>query len=283
MKINKLSRAVLISTAILFTTSSLVFAQENDAYDEPAPAVKETSDGPDEYTEASPETTEASEPDEYVKTELPQKDKKKAKQEWNPFKSMFESKQAKYIYYDEIKLSTGTISFNIKPRKAEVFVDPDTKKPGIQVFYQSLFFDFLFDEKNLALISEAYEKYLTDFSAHNLIKNKAMKTRKMYTAKGKCRTEWGSLKMMMNYYGDSQFHVGYEFKNNSPYFCIIIKECKNLAQDLGSNIPEKSCEVQLYFTKAEARQFLDSLSRETVLQKLSESNDYLELQSDSDY
>lgn len=308
MKINKLSRAVLISTALLFT-SSLVFAQESetleqtdssetvteetasedsvstesvsttDTYEETAET--EPSDSPDEYTEASPEADKTAAPDEYVETELPKKDKKKNAH--NPFEGMFTQKQTNYLFYDQIKLSTGTIGYGIKPRTAEVFVDPKTKKAGIQVYYQSSFFDFMFDEKNIALIQEGYEKYLEDFAAHTLIKKNTMKTRKMYTAKGKCRTEWGSVKIMMNYYGNSQFHVGYEFKKNSPYFCIIVKGCKNIATDIGVNVPEESVEVQLYFTKAEARQFLDSLSRETVLQKLSETDEYLELQSDSDY
>lgn len=284
MKINKLSRAVLISTAILFTTSSHVFAQKSDSLEQPAPSetISSETDTYEEAAESISETESSESPDEYVETEIPKKDKKNKNSIHNPFEGMFTSKQTKYIFYDQIKLSTGTIGYSIKPRTAEVFVDPKTKKAGIQVYYQSSFFDFIFDEKNLALISEGYEKYLEEFAAHKLIKKNTMKTRKMYTAKGKCRTEWGSVKMMMNYYGDSQFHVGYEFKKNSPYFCIIVKDCKNIATDVGSNVPEKSVEVQLYFTKAEARQFLDSLSRETVLEQLSDNLEYpTDLSTDS--
>ena len=75
---------------------------------------------------------------------------------------------------------------------------------------------------------------------------------------------------MINNYGDAKFHVGYEFKKNSPYFCIIVKDCKNIATDLGSNVAEKSVEVQLYFTKAEARQLLEKIGRERVKQELQE-------------
>ena len=128
----------------------------------------------------------------------------------------------------------------------------------------------MFDEKDVALIAEGFEKYLADFDAHVLIKNKTMKTRKMYTSKGNCRVEWGTIKAMINNYGDAKFHVGYEFKKNSPYFCIIVKDCKNIATDLGSNVAEKSVEVQLYFTKAEARQLLEKIGRERVKQELQE-------------
>lgn len=323
MKISKLSRAVFLTSIILLTSPAVIFADEisqkitentvetesekiaetasEQTEEEQAETVSEEIS--DQYEEEKIETLseEISEPDtasvsensdaknsdsldEYVESTLSDSKKKNAKKGWNPFAGMFETKQKKYIFYDQIKLATGTIGYSIKPRTAEVFVDPKTKKAGIQVYYQSSFFDFLFDENNIALIAEGYEKYLEDFNAHRLIKKNSMKTRKMYTNKGKCRTEWGSVKIMINYYGDSQFHVGYEFKKNSPYFCIIIKDCKNIATDIGSNVPEKSVEVQLYFTKAEAKQFLDSLSRETVMRKLNESDEYgLELSTDSDY
>lgn len=267
MKINKLSKAVLLSSALLFVSSSLIFAQEADSYEDPAPAAKESSN-----------------PDEYTETEQPKKNKKKkSKSEWNPFSGMLDSKQVGYIYYDQIKLSTGTIGYSIKPRTAEVFVDPESRRAGIQVYYQSSFFNFSFTEKNIALIAEGYEKYLEDFEAHRLIKKKTMKTRKMYTDKGKCRTEWGAVKFMMNYYGDSQFHVGYEFEKDSPYFCIIIKQCDNIAQDVGSYVPEESVEVQLYFTKAQAKEFLSVLSRERVMEEMQKSDVFLELENDSDY
>ncbi|WP_407437040.1 hypothetical protein [Treponema sp.] len=223
------------------------FAQEADAYTE---------------TEPTQESDKYEEDDTYeVKTT-----KKKKSNEWNPFEGIFSSKQANYIFYDEIPLSTGTIGYGIKHRKATAVIEPKTRKAGIQVYYQSAYFDFLFDENNIAEISEALEKYLKDFEEHRLIKKQTAKTRKIYTSKGKCRTEWGSVKNMMNYFGDSKFHVGYEFKDGSPYFCIIVKDCKNLAQDLGSNIPEKSVEVQLYFTKAEAKTLVSVLSRERVKQ-----------------
>lgn len=227
------------------------FAQEADSYAEAEPAAEQTDEA-DEYDEG----------DVY---EIKKTEKKKSN-EWNPFEGIFTSKQAKYIFYDEIPLSTGTIGYKIKHRKATAVIEPKTRKAGLQVYYQSAYFDFLFDENNIALISEALEQYLKDFEDHKLIKNQTAKTRKIYNKKGKCRTEWGSVRNMMNYFGDSQFHLGYEFKDGSPYFCIIVKDCKNLAQDLGSNIPEKSVEVQLYFTKAEAKTLVKSLSRERVKQ-----------------
>lgn len=270
MKINTISKKVLLSSAVLLFASTFTFAQEAEVSEEITEdvtpiVVTEESESVEE--EAVPVTATA---DEYIEASPEKKTTKPKSKIHNPFEGMFEPKQKKYIFYEQTPLSTGTIGYGIKPRTAEIFVDPKTKKVGIQVYYQSSFFDFMFDEKDVALIAEGFEKYLADFDAHVLIKNKTMKTRKMYTSKGNCRVEWGTIKAMINNYGDAKFHVGYEFKKNSPYFCIIVKDCKNIATDLGSNVAEKSVEVQLYFTKAEARQLLDKIGRERVKQELQE-------------
>ena len=270
MKINTISKKVLLSSAVLLFASTFTFAQEAEVSEEITEdvtpiVVTEESESVEE--EAVPVTATA---DEYIEASPEKKTTKPKSKIHNPFEGMFEPKQKKYIFYEQTPLSTGTIGYGIKPRTAEIFVDPKTKKVGIQVYYQSSFFDFMFDEKDVALIAEGFEKYLADFDAHVLIKNKTMKTRKMYTSKGNCRVEWGTIKAMINNYGDAKFHVGYEFKKNSPYFCIIVKDCKNIATDLGSNVAEKSVEVQLYFTKAEARQLLEKISRERVKQELQE-------------
>lgn len=270
MKINTISKKVLLSSAVLLFASTFTFAQEAEVSEEitedvtPIVVTEETESVEEE---AVPVTATA---DEYIEASPEKKTTKPKSKIHNPFEGMFEPKQKKYIFYEQTPLSTGTIGYGIKPRTAEIFVDPKTKKVGIQVYYQSSFFDFMFDEKDVALIAEGFEKYLADFDAHVLIKNKTMKTRKMYTSKGNCRVEWGTIKAMINNYGDAKFHVGYEFKKNSPYFCIIVKDCKNIATDLGSNVAEKSVEVQLYFTKAEARQLLDKIGRERVKQELQE-------------
>ena len=270
MKINTISKKVLLSSAVLLFASTFTFAQEAEVSEELTEDVTPivvTEESESDEEEAVPVTATA---DEYIEASPEKKTTKPKSKIHNPFEGMFEPKQKKYIFYEQTPLSTGTIGYGIKPRTAEIFVDPKTKKVGIQVYYQSSFFDFMFDEKDVALIAEGFEKYLADFDAHVLIKNKTMKTRKMYTSKGNCRVEWGTIKAMINNYGDAKFHVGYEFKKNSPYFCIIVKDCKNIATDLGSNVAEKSVEVQLYFTKAEARQLLEKIGRERVKQELQE-------------
>lgn len=277
----KITKKILTATAALMFASSFIFSQESEqpspvseAYVEEAlETAQAESAGADTYEEAAASKgadtyEEAAAPalnDTAKKSNAKNKNTVK-----NPFEGMFTPKQDKYKFYGEIPLSTGTIGYGIKHRTAQIFVDPQSKKVGIQTYYQSSFFDFMFDEKDVALIAEGFEKYLEDFANHKLIKNKSMKTRKIYTNKGNCRVEWGTVKFMMNNFGDAKFHVGYEFKNKSPYFCIIVKDAKNIATDIGSNHADKSVEVQLYFTKAEARQLLDMIGRERVKQELAQ-------------
>lgn len=255
MKITKISKTLVACFSTLIITSTLAFAQNTNADEYEEIQTKNLDSGVDEYEDQViiiPDT-------ENSQNTATQKTKIK-----NPFEGMFSSKQSNYNFYDTIELNTGTFALGIKHRQAEVFVDPKTKKAGIQTYYQTSFFNFMFDEKDIALIAEAYEKYLQDFDNKALIRNNTMKTRKIYSNKGKCRVEWGTLKSMMNNFGDAKFHIGYEFKNKSPYFCIIVKDAKNLATDMGSNIAEKSVEVQLYFTKAEAKRFLEVLNPTVV-------------------
>lgn len=228
MKISKTSKLISVLVGFFLITSINIFAQDKS----------------DEYQE------------ELIITSKTKKS--------NSVSEIFSSNQKDYNFYDSIELSTGTFTFGIKHRKAEVFVDTETQKAGIQTYYQTSFFNFIFEEKDINLIAKCYEKYLQDFDNKVLIRNKSIKTRKIYTNNGECRVEWGTLKSMMNNFGDTKFFVGYEFKDNSPYFCIIIKEADNLLTNMGSYTAEKSVEVQLYFTKAEAKQFLNVLSPEVV-------------------
>lgn len=219
--------------------------------------------------------------DEYYENELEEEKEKtttkKKKKKKNPFEGFFTPKQKEYHFYETIPLSTGTIGFGIKPKEAEIFLIPGTSKIGIQVYYQTSYFGIIIDEKDAVFIEEAFSRYVDDFDQKKLIRKKNSKTRKMYGSKGKCRVEWGTIRSMMNNYGDTTYQLGYEFKDKSPYFCIIIKDAKNIATDIGSNVSEKSVEIQLYFTKAQARNFLDSIGKERLQKEymnISETESY---------
>lgn len=227
----------------------------------------------DDYAEVSDTKTEGDDYDGSAQTgkKTNSSSKTKEKKKSNPFKDFLFGKE-KYIYFDSAELATGTIGFGIKPRTAEMILNPDTNMAGTQVYFQSSFFNILFDEKNRALFAGALEQYLDDFENKRLVKGKYLKTRRAYIKNGKCDLEWGTVKIMMDATGSTHFTVGYEFKKRndktSPYFCIIIEKCKNTNERTGTYKVDESVEMQLYFTKAQAKQFVKFLSQESINEQL---------------
>lgn len=265
-----LSKKIFSLVAISFISFGTVFAQESESDEyEPAQVITEA----DDYTEIK----EAAD----SKNSKQTKDKKKKSE--HPVKDFFFGKE-KYIYFDEMPLSTGTIGFSIKNRLAQTILNPETEMAGVQTYFQSAYFNILFDEKNRAYIADAVQKYLSDFENHKLERGKYMKTRKIYGNKGKCYVEWGTIKMMMDAYTHTTFTVGYEFKKvndkESPYFCIIIRAGDNENEHMGTNTTKGTTEVELYFTKAQARQLADLLGRESIKGQL---NEYYNIKASDEY
>lgn len=265
-----------VYSKVLATTISMLAIFNFSIY-----ATEETQEPSEEKTtqiklKDRPEKNQAQEQDEYfeegeqtdkVENTSDKKKKSKKKKSSNPFDGFFTPKQNEYHFYETISLSTGTIGYGIKGRQAEVFLIPETTKIGIQFYFQSSWFDFIIDSQDVSVIAESLTKYLEDFESKKLIKNKTAKTRVAYLNNGKCRVEWGTMKSMMNNYGDTKYHIGYEFKKNSPYFTIIIKDAKNIAQDIGTNVSQNSVEIQLYFTKAQAKHLVEVIGIERLKQE----------------
>lgn len=242
----------------------------------------------EDYQEESAPRKEArgQERDNYFENENPNESgqgKKKSKQKefgssGNVFKDFIFGKE-KYIYYDNLELATGTVTAGIKPRTGQMIFNPKTEKAGIQVNYQAAVFNILFDKNVRGQIADALSRYLEDYDGKRLLRKKNSKTRKVY-GKGKCYIEWGTLKSMMNNYATTTVQFGYEFKKDSPYFCLIIKGADNEQKNMGSYIMEESTEVQLYFTRMKAKLFAAALSdesinaqREAYLQIMNEDNE----------
>ncbi len=231
-------------------------------------------------------SSQGTEKDTYVENENPGKkaqSKKKSKQKefgssGNVFKDFIFGKE-KYIYYDTVELATGTMAMGIKPRPGQMIFNPKTEMAGIQVNYQSAIFNILFDEKTRGQIADALSRYLEDYKNKRLVRKKSARTRKIYGT-GKCYVEWGVLKSMMYNYANTRVQFGYEFKGDSPYFCLIIKGAKNEVQNMGENIAKESTEVQLYFTRTKAKVFAAALGddavkaqREVYLQMMGEDSE----------
>lgn len=187
----------------------------------------------------------------------------------------------KYAHYDTVQLATGTLlGIDVKPREAELIYNPKTDMSGVATYYQTNYYEILWDAKTRQGITDALAMYLKDFEAKKLIRNSNLKTRRLYLKNGKSEIQWGTLKIFCDNKAKCTVEAGYEFKNKSPYFCIIIKQGKNIAENIGTNVPRESTEVQLYFTKAQAKAFVDLISNEAVARQREAYYNYINGKAD---
>ncbi len=210
----------------------------------------------DEYIDEEPEAKTEKQKKAYEK-----KPKYYQEKSDHPLRDFFLGKE-KYIEYDITNLGTGTLTFGNKQREATMLYNPKTQKAGIRVYYQTNFYNILFDKATRDKIASCVENYLSDFENKRLIR-KSGKTRHCY-GRSKCYVEWGTIKQMMNHYGNTDMFLGYTFIDKSPYFMLTVKQTKNIAEHQGEYTQKDSVEVQLYFTKAQAREFVRQLSDEVL-------------------
>lgn len=205
------------------------------------------------------------------------KDAKTSKQsDENWLKEFFFGKE-KYIEYDTIRCGTGTITYGIKAREATMLYNPETRKAGVRVYYQTNFYNVVFDIKNRQAITAAVNNYLNDFENKRLVR-KSAKTKRAY-GKGKAHIEWGTVKVMMDKFTDTEVWYGYTFIDGSPYFSIIVKQGKNQREHQSEYEIKESVEVQLYFNRAQAKELVRQLDQKILNEMQAE---YEEYSNDSD-
>lgn len=254
MKITSFKKIILASALLAFSTT--LFA-EKMAVDT------------DDYTEEVPE--------EKTSIKLNSKDskdkKKKPKKSASEAVKEFIFGKEKYVFYDTMNLSTGTILAGIRQREVELILKPTTREAGVRTYFESSWYDLLFDEANRTKIIDSIDKYLSDFENHKLNKKATyLKTRRTYCTNGKCFKQWGSTKQMMSSFGHTTFDCGYEFKKvkdkTSPFFAIIIHQTKDENDKNGTNTSPESTEVSLFLTKSQAKTLAELLGREKIVTQM---------------
>lgn len=138
-----------------------------------------------------------------------------------------------------------------------------------------------FDKDARDVLRAAYEQYLSDYEAKKLKKSK-----KFVEAYGVARAKivWGMISDRA--IAHPKIYFGYIFVGKSPYFCI--KTVSTNAEEKKGDIVVQYIGNLFYFTRAQAKQFLDAMSetqienaRASTVVVLSEDSDYEE--ADLDY
>lgn len=177
------------------------------------------------------------------------------------WKELFVGKQ-KYIEYDDVELQTNSVFQQQKERISTMIYNPTTKKGGVSTYFQTMYFNFLFNEGDRELIIKAVDKYLDDFQNKRLIHNNNKST-KMY-GNGKCYAEFGTVKMMMTHEANTTFKTGYRFEKKSPYFVISVQGAKDEAPNQPEYTVKEFPTVTMYFTRAQAKDFAEKLSQDQL-------------------
>lgn len=134
---------------------------------------------------------------------------------------------------------------------------------GLASSYQGLYYISLFNEGARAKLAKAYDQYLSDFENKKLDR-KGSKTYKAY-GNAKVTLRWGTLSTSTPNFGTGDMSFGYEFDGNSPYFTITMYPIYNDYYDIvGESVKRESILYKIYFTKAQAKQLVDNLSKDVI-------------------
>lgn len=173
----------------------------------------------------------------------------------------------KYVEYDDVNLYTNTVFQQQKDRDSTMIYNPMTKEGGVSTYFETMFFNFVFNEENRKLIIDGVNSYLDDFTNKRLI-HSTNKSTKMYGT-GKCFAEFGTVKIMMNHEAKTTFKVGYRFVKKSPYFVVSVQGAKDQAENQSTYTVKDFPTVTMYFTRAQAKDFAEKLNQDQldVLQK----------------
>ncbi len=169
----------------------------------------------------------------------------------------------KYIEFDDVKLRTSTVLDSLKAREATLIYNPRSKAAGVSTYFETMFYNFLFDEEARNLIQKGFEQYKKDFEEKSLIRKASSKTTKMYGS-AKVYAEFGTIKTMMSHYANSVFNVGYRFYKNTPFFVLSIESAKDEWSDAEEETRWVMPTVTLYFTLAQGELFSTDMSTDVL-------------------
>jgi hypothetical protein len=160
------------------------------------------------------------------------------------------------------------LSSSLEKKDAEVWLDPRTDSVYIQFRYQAVTFKQFWDKSNRLQFITALEKYKKDYEAKNLNLKGSRAGRAYGILDG--RTQWklidGSLISSENSESRPKIGLGYQFKQNSPYFTVQQAAAENL---LGTSDEQReSLALSVYFTRAQAEELAKLFDQQYLLSLL---------------
>ncbi|GHV64705.1 hypothetical protein AGMMS49587_17620 [Spirochaetia bacterium] len=170
---------------------------------------------------------------------------------------------------DAVAIGSAAMQFDkmfssvIEKKEVDVWFDPETDEVFLQFKYQSVTYRQYWDKPNRLKFITALEKYKADYASKNL-NLKSSRARRAYgTLSGK--TEWGqfSANVLMSSRARPRVNLGYQFKQESPYFSVTQQSAENLVN--ANDVKQYSLDIITYFTRAQADELAKLFDQQYLL------------------
>jgi hypothetical protein len=171
---------------------------------------------------------------------------------------------------DPIPIGGISLQFNklfssaIEKKDADVVYDPRQDAVYVQFRYQMISFRQYWNRPNREKVLAALEQYTAAYEEKNLPLKGNRAKRAFGVVIG--MVEWGQTAfagVLMNSRGSPYLELGYQFKQNSPYFTVVMRSAENEKNATSSE--NKSLEITSYYTRAQGKELAALFDQEYLL------------------
>jgi hypothetical protein len=168
---------------------------------------------------------------------------------------------------EPVSVGTATAQFErmfttrLSPIDMEIIFHPRQNAVSLEFRYEYYTYRHFWDEASRGLFTAALERYKADYAARNL-DSRFNRTRSAYGSTN-TRLEWEAFSFGLTRGSSPGIEIGYRFRNDSPFFTILIREAKEDADPTAIETSE-SPQIVMHFTRAQADE-LAKLFNQTYL------------------
>jgi len=162
------------------------------------------------------------------------------------------------------------LSSKVRKTEIEAVFHPRFNYVSMEFRYELITYRQFWDEPARRQFIAALELYKRDFRDGKLVNN-IKKTKSIYgNAKG--RVEWLMSKYTKTRVSDPIIEIGYQFKENTPFFTTIMRSTKEILTDDDSSTPMYSQQLNMYFTRAQADVLAGIFDQARLLELIGKKN-----------
>jgi hypothetical protein len=198
------------------------------------------------------------------------------------------SKKYPNMVADMDPFSVGTIeaqfdrflSSKVKKTEIETIFHPRHNYVSLEFKYELMTFRQFWDEPARRQFAAALELYKRDFEDGKLVNNNR-KTKSVYgNAKG--RVEWLMSKYTKTRVSNPIIEIGYQFKENTPFFTTLMRSAKEVMSDDDNSTPTNSQPLNMYFTRAQADVLVGIFNQARLMELVGKKNTPVTDESEED-